>query len=158
MHEETLSMIESIHALGLPVKLDTNGSFPERLTESGADYFAMDIKTAFSRYASVLNENADIEASVDKVKQSIRLILKSGTPHQFRTTMVPGIVGPEDFNEIIPSVKGAYSYLLSGFRPGNTLDTNFSNLEPYDDAVLTGTAAMLEGAGIKVKIAWNKTA
>ncbi len=158
MHMEIRDMINSIKDLGLSVKIDTNGSFPDRLSDCGADFIAMDIKTAFSRYSSVLPENIDREEAVEKVRESISLILKSGKPHQFRTTMVPGIVGVEDFQEIIPAIQGAHTYLLSGFRPGNTLDTAFSVIDPYDESIIDTTAELLRNAGIEVKTVLNRTA
>ena len=51
--------ISHIKALGFKVKLDTNGSFPDRLKkiiqEGDVDYIAMDIKSPLNKYLTVTN-------------------------------------------------------------------------------------------------------
>ena len=52
LHEDLIPFIQKIKALGLPVKLDTNGSHPEVLEQliggKWIDAVAMDIKSALS--------------------------------------------------------------------------------------------------------------
>ena len=158
IHEGTIDLINEIRRLGLAVKIDTNGSFPDRLKTANADYIAMDIKTAFSRYSTVLPAKADEKAVVEAVHRSIEYILTSGTPHQFRTTMVPGIVSPDDFVEILPAVQGAHSYLISGFRNGTTLDPQYSDTIPYSDKILKETGDLVRANGIPVLVRTNRTA
>lgn len=56
--EKLIPFIEKIKALGYPVKLDTNGTFPEllvKLCEKGlVDYVAMDIKNAKENYGKAI--------------------------------------------------------------------------------------------------------
>jgi len=56
---DTASLISHIKALGFAVKLDTNGSYPERLEQiirdGDLDYIAMDIKATPEKYKSVAN-------------------------------------------------------------------------------------------------------
>ena len=58
--EDLAPLCEKIKGMGYPVKMDTNGSRPKvikRLTdESLVDYIAMDIKTAPSRYATLVKK------------------------------------------------------------------------------------------------------
>lgn len=53
--------IKKIKELGLKVKLDTNGSFPDKLEElikeGNLDYIAMDIKTSPGKYPSLVFDN-----------------------------------------------------------------------------------------------------
>ena len=56
MQPDIVDFVKKIKALGLAVKIDTNGTYPERLRvliEAGlVDYVAMDIKNAKSKYAA----------------------------------------------------------------------------------------------------------
>ncbi|MCU0638626.1 MAG: anaerobic ribonucleoside-triphosphate reductase activating protein [Candidatus Krumholzibacteria bacterium] len=87
-------------SLGYAVKLDTNGSQPRmlsRLLAAGlVDYVAMDVKAPFGRY-SVL---AGIQTSVEAVAESISLIAGSGVGHEFRTTLVDGMISESDIQAI----------------------------------------------------------
>lgn len=81
-----IDFILAIKKLGYSVKLDTNGSNPNLLRELIAleivDFFAMDIKAPFEKYA----ELAGCEVDVARLKESIALIIASGLNHEFRTT------------------------------------------------------------------------
>ena len=71
MQQELESFIIKVRALGYAVKLDTNGSFPEKLEEliekELLDYVAMDIKNSLSKYPKTSgNETVDIEKIENK--------------------------------------------------------------------------------------------
>ena len=155
LQPELPQAVSAIRELGLSVKLDTNGSLPEALETVKPDFIAMDIKTSFSRYRRLLPEWADAKDLGNRMLESIKYILKSGTPHEFRTTMVPGIVGPEDFDAILPLCQGAHSWVLSGFRNGVTLDHAYRQLSPYPERVLNETARRIETTGIPVRVRLN---
>ena len=83
--------IKEIRARGYAVKLDTNGSFPDKLKElldeKLLDYVAMDVKSSPEEYRIAAGVSVDFE----KIKRSMALIRESGTPYEFRTTAVGGI-------------------------------------------------------------------
>src|SRR6056297_2964372 len=54
LHEDLPELLHLVRTHGLKVKLDTNGSFPDRLSGIFVDYVAMDLKTAPSRYEKLL--------------------------------------------------------------------------------------------------------
>jgi pyruvate formate lyase activating enzyme len=86
---------------GFSTKLDTNGYLPDVLEEyvkmKLLNFVAMDIKNIFSKYP----ETAGVKSiDVDKIKKSIEIIKSSGLPHQFRTTMVPGLVIEEEIKSL----------------------------------------------------------
>ena len=107
--------IAEVRRLGYPVKLDTNGSFPDRvrrlLDDGMLDYIAMDIKTVQGRYSEVTGVTADY----DKILQSIDLIRHSGIPHEFRTTVVRGLHTQEDIVDIARMLGSEEPYYLQGF-------------------------------------------
>lgn len=86
---------------GFQTKLDTNGYLPSvlegYLREGVLDFVAMDVKNTFDKYpATVGLENPDVSL----VKRSIEIIRASGVEHQFRTTVVTGLVDADEIREM----------------------------------------------------------
>lgn len=91
--------LKQIKSLGYFIKIDTNGSFPERLKEfieeGLVDYVAMDIKSSKEKYSEIVGSNVDTE----KVEKSIKLI--SGLEnYEFRTTIVERIHSKEEIRKM----------------------------------------------------------
>jgi pyruvate formate lyase activating enzyme len=78
----------------------------------------MDIKHAPKKYALATGLKPDMK----KIKASVKMIMNSGIPYEFRTTAVPGIHNEEDFKEIAKWIKGARAYYLQEFRPLRVID------------------------------------
>jgi pyruvate formate lyase activating enzyme len=155
LHRDMENLLRKIRDLGLPVKIDTNGSFPGELEKLRPDFVSMDIKTSFSNYHRVLAPGTKAEDMSARIRKSLKVLTESGIPHQLRTTMVPGIVDEKDFDEIIPEVRGANSYLLSGYRNRRTLDSTWNTVDPYDATVLEAVAERLRSAGIPTTLRVN---
>ena len=89
LHPELPELLRSIRALGFAVKLDTNGYRPEvlgaLLGEGLLDYVAMDLKNGPQAYAQTVGLPA---VDLERVGESIRLLLDSGTEFELRTTVV----------------------------------------------------------------------
>jgi pyruvate formate lyase activating enzyme len=136
--------LRKVKELGLAVKVDTNGYHPQVLRDllerELLDYVAMDIKAALAKY----DQAAGAPIDVRRIEESIQLILASGIEHEFRTTVVPGIVAPEDVEEIAKLIAGAEKYVLQQFRPQQTLDPSFGELAPYPAEMLLEMAQMAE--------------
>ena len=130
--------------LGLAIKLDTNGYRPQvlrELLERGLlNYVAMDIKTSLARYPLA----AGVPVDVQRIEESVRLNLSSGIDYEFRTTVVPGIVTPEDVEEISKLIAGARKYILQQFRPQVTLDPLFGEIGRYPAQTLLEMAQTAE--------------
>lgn len=150
LYDDLGVVIDKIKQIGLKVKVDTNGSLPEKLKKIHPDYIAMDIKTSLEKY-SLLNYTGKGDLS-KKLTDSITYIIKSGIPHEFRTTVAPGIIDIDDIKKIIPLIKGADKYYLAQFRPKNTLDPEWAEREPYDDQVLEDMKQIIIEAGIDCEI------
>lgn len=108
--------ISRVKAMGYAVKLDTNGSFPEKLiqiVEKGlADYVAMDIKNSKAKYGETVGiENFDITP----VEKSVEFLLQNKVPYEFRTTVVDKFHTVDDIQEIVCWIKGANKYFLQNF-------------------------------------------
>lgn len=124
---DLIPFLQKLKEMGYAVKLDTNGSLPERLKEvlgTGlVDYVAMDVKSSPEGYARAVGVSVDLApffASVD-------LIRSSGIAHEFRTTAVRGIHTLADFEAIGRWLSGERRYFIQGFRDsGNLLGSGCS--------------------------------
>lgn len=131
MDPDVYNFMKKIKSLSYSLKLDTNGSFPERLKEAIGeglvDYVAMDIKASPEKYhIAVGKENYDIS----KVEKSVDILLNGSVPYEFRTTLVNGIHEPTDFEKIGQFIKGAQSYYLQKFvDSGNLISPGMTGIE-----------------------------
>ncbi len=73
-----------------PVKIDTNGAFPEKLGEllekQLVDYIAMDVKAPKRKY----HQLAGVDVDISKIEASIDLIKNKAPAYEFKTTFIPG--------------------------------------------------------------------
>jgi len=134
IHKDLPELIRRIKGLGMRVKLDTNGSNPEMLEDlirAGLiDCIAMDLKAPLDqRY----DDLAGVHVDVEKLKRSIKAIMESGIEYEFRTTMVPILLKPEDYESMAAFIGTAKKYVLQHFVPKNTLDPNLSVVKPLDE-------------------------
>jgi len=130
-------LCNKLHEIGLPVKLDTNGTNPEILkdliSKKLIDYVAMDIKAPLTeKEYNKLNGNCDL---LDKVKESIAIIMESGIDYEFRTTVVPGLHDENSVEHISKSIKGARKYALQSFmvpyQKGKLIDPDFEEIRSF---------------------------
>ena len=121
MNAEVGGLIREIKALGYLIKLDTNGSYPERLgellEEGVIDYVAMDIKSGASGYASACGVSVDVE----KIQKSIELIKSSGVEHEFRTTVVKGLHTEEDIVGCAKLIGADEPYFLQSYKESDDI-------------------------------------
>lgn len=134
-----------IRSYGYSVKLDTNGSLPDRLEAVLAagviDYVAMDVKSSPERYS----EAAGCHVDVDHIARSIALIRGSGLPHEFRSTVLPRLHDVATVAEMARMIQGAPRYYLQRFRPARTLDSEFGSERAFtEDEMQTLAAAARE--------------
>lgn len=111
-----IDKLKDIKSLGYEVKLDTNGTNPELVEEyikSGLiDYVAMDIKNSEEKYAITSGVK---QVPMDKIKQTIQLLMDSGIDYEFRTTLVNEFHKLEDMEGIGELIKGAKVLYLQKF-------------------------------------------
>ena len=143
LQKDIFEFIKKVKDLGLLVKLDTNGSYPERLREaidSGlVDYVAMDIKTSKENYSRV----ADVNVKIEDIEKSVKILLENKVDYEFRTTVVRELHTKEDFVKISSWIKGAKRYFLQCFKDNENLIGN--NLSAYTPPELEGFLEVLKG-------------
>ena len=123
--------VSRIKREGYAVKLDTNGSHPRmirELVEKGIlDYIAMDVKTDPSLYPLYMQREVDPE----HILESIKLVMASGIPYEFRTTCVKPLVTPGTVERIARLIQGCRRYALQPFKAATLLHPEFfSTFDP----------------------------
>lgn len=127
-----LDFMKRVKDIGLAVKLDTNGSFPERLRKAVdlglVDYVAMDVKNSFFKYAMTAGiPNLDLAP----IKESISYLLEDNVDYEFRTTIIKEFHTVRDIQEIGIAIKGAKRYFLQNFvDSGELISPGLSAVTP----------------------------
>jgi pyruvate formate lyase activating enzyme len=125
--------IRRLKEMGLLVKLDTNGYYPdslERLLRDGLlDFVSMDLKTSVRKYRQACGVHVDWWP----VERAVSLLNRSVVAHEFRTTLVRGLVNIEDIPEMALVLGNTSPWVLQSFRPQSTLDPEFSQVLPYNE-------------------------
>ncbi len=144
IQSDLMTFIKKIRKRGFAVKLDTNGSQPHviqaLLDEKLLDFIAMDIKGPLEKYASI----AGVPVASEKIKESIKIILKAAIPHEFRTTIVQSQLTPEDILKIAKLISGAERYALQKFVSVKTLNKKFLQEKSYSEEELEKIKKRLE--------------
>ncbi len=135
IHKDLPDFLKRIKKRGFLVKLDTNGTNPEALNKllkkELVDYLAMDLKADEANYSYVTGVSVD----VDKIKESVKIIMESGLSYEFRTTLVPELVGKDNLDSMGEMIKGASRWYLQKFIPaGELVDPKFKKITPYTEA------------------------
>lgn len=152
LHDDLETLLILIKDRNLLVKIDTNGSFPSRLEDliknKLVDHIAMDVKAPLARYQEVTR----VAVNEEDIVRSVDIIKNSGLGYVFRTTLVPGLVGPEDIKKICQMLDGAKIYQLQQFIPLNTLDSHYLQKKPYRREEVQGLAKIAEPYFSEVRI------
>ena len=135
MQPELEDFIREVRSLGYCVKLDTNGSLPDRLeylADQGLlDYVAMDLKNSPEHYGRTVGEAL---CDVERIDRSIRLLMGGDIPYEFRTTVVRELHQRADFEAMGKWIEGADQYFLQQFvDSGHVLAPG---LHAYDKKIL----------------------
>jgi pyruvate formate lyase activating enzyme len=147
IHDNIDDLVHFIKSLGLKVKIDTNGLFPERLKRLDVDYIAMDIKTSPENYYKL-----GLQGDRNKLLQSIEYIINSGIDHEFRTTVCSEIIDSSDIIKLVPLLKNAQRWLFTPFQPGNTLDPAFNGKESPTEDYINELISIAKDSGIESSI------
>lgn len=144
IHDDIDDFLYQIKNLGFPIKLDTNGYYPDRLKrlidKKLIDMVAMDIKSGITNYEKVTG----LDTKNDIYLKSVEIIKNCDIDYEFRTTCVKGLHTIDDFYEIKDIINGAKKYFLQNYRANDRIEhlpfkaftieelTEFKNVvEPY---------------------------
>ena len=133
--------LRAVKALGFDVKLDTNGTFPERLAailEAGiVDYVAMDIKNCLPKYPMTVGlEKFDTRP----IQESVQLLRQGKVDHEFRTTVMRPYHTAADIEAIARWLEGSPRYYLQTFVDSGHLIGG--GMDPFTPEEMQGLAAL----------------
>jgi len=139
-HKDITSFCEKVKKLGYLIKIDTNGTFPEKLKElidkKLVDYISMDVKAPKKKYNSLSGVKTDIK----KIEKSIEIIKNSVVDYEFKTTFVPTLLKKEDIIEIAKWLKNSKKYYIQQFKNDTpVLSSKLEGIVPYPKEELIDT-------------------
>lgn len=122
LRRELPEFLRKIRNLGYLIKLDTNGSHPERLrqllAEGLVDYVAMDIKNSRARYGETIGHP---DFDIAPIQESVRLLMEGTVDYEFRTTVLSQFHDEEAFRDIAGWLSGARRCFLQPFTDRDTV-------------------------------------
>jgi anaerobic ribonucleoside-triphosphate reductase activating protein len=143
LHRDMPDFLRKIRALGYKIKLDTNGSFPDRLielvNEGLVDRVAMDIKNSPALYAKTVGLR---ELDLAAVERSKDFLLEGRVEYEFRTTVVKGLHTEESLTEAAEWIRGAAEYYLQQFKDSGDIIA-LEGLGAFRDEEMRALAARL---------------
>lgn len=147
LQEELQSAICEVRDLGFKIGLHTGGTYPSRLAAvlPLLSWVGMDIKAAFADYDNVTGT----PKSGEKAWASAQLLLDSGIPCEFRTTVHPLFHTQKSLLRLAQELRdlGARHYVLQEFRPLGCTDELVSSYpahELLDEELCDHIGAMFE--------------
>jgi pyruvate formate lyase activating enzyme len=133
MHKPLPRFVKAIKDMGFLIKLDTNGTNPnmlsELLEEDLLDYVAMDIKAPLTKYSEITRTSVNHE----QIEKSIEILKNSSVEYEFRSTIVDSLFDKNDVSEIKNLINGCDRYFIQNFTPTKTLDIEFLSENPISD-------------------------
>ena len=134
--------LQRVRELGLSIKVDTNGCYPDILgdilSRGLVDYVAMDLKNSREKYADTVGIPG---FDLSSIEESIQILKNSGVDYEFRTTAVQGFHTSNDIRAIGQWVQGAPRYFLQQFvDSGNLISPGLNPLSEKELQNLAQTA------------------
>jgi len=137
LQKDLKEFCKKVKDLGYKIKIDTNGTFPDKLKEiideKLVDYISMDVKAPFSKYDKLSGVSADI----DKIKKSIQILKNSKVDYEFKTTVVPDLLDKEDIISVSKMIKDSKKYYIQQFKNDtDVISKELESLKPYSNEYL----------------------
>ena len=156
-------LISEAKKLGYLIKIDTNGTNPEKLEyllnspELKPDFVAMDLKTSPAKTGLLvphIKDKDSINALSAKVRRTAELLsaMNPGS-REFRTVLVPPLVSTSDIEEMASILPKDASWQFAQFRNENCIDPLYTGISPYTqseaEALVKTAAALIPGAVLR---------
>lgn len=100
LYKNLLDLSRKIKEMGFLIKIDTNGTHPDVVSDLIAncyvDYIALDFKAPFPKYFSITNYK-----NINTIEESLDILLNSNIDYELRLTVHADLITEDDINEII---------------------------------------------------------
>lgn len=134
LHADLPSLIREIKRHKFLVKLDTNGSNPQRLEKlieaEEIDFVSMDVKAPLDPFR--YSRATGVPINLKPILESIEILKRGRVEYEFRMTVVPGLHKEEDIKSLGGQLRAGQRLVLQNFNPENPLDPSLRNVAPYD--------------------------
>jgi pyruvate formate lyase activating enzyme len=138
LHTDLPVLVREIKRHGFLVKLDTNGSNPQRLRSlveaGGVDFVSMDVKAPLDPFH--YSRSAGVLVNLNPILESIEILKRGKVDYEFRMTVVPGLHKERDIQILGDQLRAGARFILQNFNPENPLDPSMKDTSPYDPQVL----------------------
>ncbi len=133
LQKDLIPFLKKIKEMGLKIKLDTNGIRPDVIEKVIAqqlvDYYAMDLKAPWDKYDMITK--SVFKDAPQRCRETCYLISHSGSAHEFRTTIMPGVHIPQDFLIMAGYLQDGEKYYIQETQFKKTLDANISQEKKF---------------------------
>ncbi len=147
LHTDLPLLVQEIKRHGFLIKLDTNGSNPQRLEnliEAGeVDFVSMDVKAPLDPFR--YSRSVGLPVKLKPILKSIEILKRGKVDYEFRMTVVPGLHQEEDIQTLGDQLRVGPRFILQNFNPENPLDPSLKNIVPYDPKVLKKIEREVQG-------------
>jgi len=139
-----LSFVKKIKAKGFMIKLDTNGSTPEKVfeihREAGIDALGVDYKAPSEKYHEITN--CSIPELAEKVHSVIRFAVENNISIDVRTTVHKHLLSVDDLQTMRHELHslGQKEWMLQQFNPAEIIDDSLLLHKTYTDTELLAIA------------------
>jgi len=110
------------------------------LQEKLVDFIAMDIKSSWDKYPSLIGR----AINSSELQTSVELIKTQAPDYEFRSTILPFYHSRDTLKAMAEQIKGAKTWALQAFRNISVLDQNFSHLESFSTNEMKSLQTELE--------------
>jgi len=153
LQKDLKEFCKKVKDLGYKIKIDTNGTFPDKLKEiieeKLVDYVSMDVKAPFSKYDKLSGVSAD----KDKIKKSIKILKNSKVDYEFKTTVVPDLLDKEDIISVSKMIKDSKKYYIQQFKNDtDVMSKELESLKPYSNEYLQNILKEVKPYFIECKV------
>lgn len=125
-------IVDTLYENGFKIGIHTNGYNPQFIQDNlnKISYIGMDIKNDFDNYTGISNIQ---DINIERIKESIDIVVESGIEHEFRTTIYPKYVDKKNCIEIAKYLgnKKAKKYMLQQYKKVEGI-----KVEPYQEDYL----------------------
>ncbi len=147
LHTDLPLLVQEIKRHGFLIKLDTNGSNPQRLENlikaGEVDFVSMDVKAPLDPFR--YSRSVGLPVKLKPILKSIEILKRGKVDYEFRMTVVPGLHQEEDIQTLGDQLRVGPRFILQNFNPENPLDPSLKNIVPYDPKVLKKIEREVQG-------------
>ncbi|MDD5698816.1 MAG: anaerobic ribonucleoside-triphosphate reductase activating protein [Victivallaceae bacterium] len=153
LRQPLLSFVREIKKMGFLVKLDTNGSFPEKVFElhdkAGLDALGVDYKAPLDKYRELVR--SDLPDPGERALQVIKFALDNNISVEVRTTVHKALLAEADLHAMRRELDavGVKTWTLQQFHRGEIIDDSLLEKDTYNDLELIGIAHRLHDTRVR---------